>query len=41
MSYSNSSNDTVLQLSVGKSNGGQKKQTNLKRYIIRWVSIEY
>ncbi|XP_003244539.1 uncharacterized protein LOC100572304 [Acyrthosiphon pisum] len=37
MSYSNSSKDTVLQLSVGKSNSSQKKHTNLKRYIIRWL----
>lgn len=41
MSSSHFSKDTVLQLSVGKLNGGQNKYPNYKSNIIRWVSIEY
>ncbi|XP_060849477.1 uncharacterized protein LOC132928670 [Rhopalosiphum padi] len=36
MSSSNSARDTVLQLSVGKLNGGQKKHHNYKSIIVRW-----
>ncbi|XP_026823330.1 uncharacterized protein LOC113561227 isoform X2 [Rhopalosiphum maidis] len=36
MSSSNSTKDTVLQLSVGKLNGGQKIRHSYKSIIVRW-----